>query len=59
MIIQQELRTNDGVLLVSQKQEVTPPLLLKLKNFQARRAIAGEVSISLPATNLEFVKGAS
>jgi len=59
MIIQQEIRTHDGGLLVSKGQEVTPPLLLKLKNFHARRAISGDVTISLPTTTLAFVKGAS
>ncbi len=59
MIIQQEVRTPDAVLLVSKGQEVTPPLALKLKNFHGRRAISGEVSISMPTTTLAFVKGAS
>jgi CheY-like chemotaxis protein len=59
MIVQQEVRTGDGVLLVSKGQEVTAPLLLKLKNFHARRVIPGEVTISMPATTLAFVKGAS
>jgi len=59
MIIQQEVRTPDGVLLVSKGQEVTAPLVLKLKNFHARRAIIGDVTVSMPATTLAFVKGAS
>jgi CheY-like chemotaxis protein len=59
MIIQQEIRTDDGALLVSKGQEVTAPLLLKLKNFHARRAIAGDVTVSMPTTTLAFVKGAS
>jgi hypothetical protein len=59
MIIQQEVRTPDNVLLVSKGQEVTPPLLLKLKNFHAKRAIAKDVTVSMPTTTLAFVKGAS
>ncbi len=59
MIIQQEVRTPDNVLLVSKGQEVTAPLLLKLKNFHARRAISGDVTVSMPATTLALVKGAS
>ena len=59
MIIQQEMRTGEGTLLVSQGQEVTPPLILKLKNFHARRLIAGDVTVSMPTTTLAFVKGAS
>jgi CheY-like chemotaxis protein len=59
MIIQQDVRTQDGQLLVSKGHEVTPTLISKLKNFQARRAIAGSVNISEPASTLAFVKGAS
>jgi hypothetical protein len=59
MIVQQEVRTHEGALLVSKGQEVTPPLLLKLKNFHARRAIAGDITIAMPTTALAFVKGAS
>jgi ActR/RegA family two-component response regulator len=59
MIIQQEVRTAEGTLLVSKGQEVTAPLLLKLKNFHARRSIGADVDVSMPATTLAFVKGAS
>ena len=59
MIIQEEMRTSEGALLVSQGQEVTPPLILKLKNFHAWRLIAGDVTVSMPTTTLAFVKGAS
>jgi len=59
MIIQEEVRTAEKVLLVSKGQEVTSPLLAKLKNFHARRVITGEVTVSMPASTLAFVKGAS
>ena len=59
MIIQQEIRTGEGELLVSKGQEVTSPLLSKLKNFHARRVITGDVTVSMPTTTLAFVKGAS
>jgi len=59
MIIQEEMRTGEGALVVSKGQEVTPPLTLKLKNFHARRMIAGDVTVSMPTTTLAFVKGAS
>ena len=59
MIIQQEIRTPDGTLLVSKGQEVTAPLLLKLRNLQLSRAIVPEVAVSEPATTLAFVRGAS
>jgi response regulator RpfG family c-di-GMP phosphodiesterase len=59
MIIQQDVRTQDGQLLVSKGHEVTPTLISKLKNFQARRAIGSSVNVSEPASTLAFVKGAS
>jgi len=59
MIIQEEVRTAEKVLLVSKGQEVTSPLLAKLRNFHARRVITGEVTVSMPASTLAFVKGAS
>ncbi len=59
MIIQQDVRTQDGQLLVSKGHEVTSTVISKLKNFQARRAIGESVSISMPASTLAFVKGAS
>ena len=59
MIIQQEMHSADGALLVSKGQEVTPTLLFKLKNFYARGAITGNVTVALPATTLAFAKGAS
>ncbi len=55
MIIQQEVRSYQGTLLVSKGQEVTSTVIFKLKNFHARRAIGGDV---MPATSLAFVKGA-
>jgi hypothetical protein len=59
MIIQQEVRSYQGTLLVSKGQEVTSTVIFKLKNFQARRAIGSEVTVSVPTTSLAFVKGAS
>ena len=58
MIVQQDLRAPDGSLLVSKGQEVTAPLLLKLRNLQLHRAIITEVAISEPSTTLGFVRGA-
>ncbi len=59
MIIQQEVRTAEGTLLVAKGQEVTSPLLSKLNNFHARHVISGDVTVSMPTTTLAFVKGAS
>lgn len=58
MIVQNEVRGVDGALIVSKGQEVTAPLIVKLKNSRARTLIAGEVMVSMPATTLTFVKGA-
>jgi response regulator RpfG family c-di-GMP phosphodiesterase len=59
MIVQQEVRSTDGVLLISRGQEVTPPLIIKLKNLHARHVIAAEVTISMPTSKLAFAKGAT
>lgn len=59
MIIQHEVHTHDGALLVSKGHEVTPTVIFKLKNFHARRAIVGTVTVSMPTTTLAFAKGAS
>jgi hypothetical protein len=47
------------MLVVSTGQEVNSPLLFKLKNFQARGMITGNVTVSMPTSALAFVKGAS
>jgi ActR/RegA family two-component response regulator len=59
MIIQEEVRTQEGELLVSKGQEVTAALLSKLKNFHARKLFTGDLTVSMPTTTLAFVKSAS
>ena len=59
MIIQQEVHTREGALLVSKGQEVTPALIFKLKIFNARRAIGGSVTVSVPTTKPALGKGSS
>lgn len=59
MIIQHEVRSHEGALLVSEGQEVTPTVIFKLKNCHARGAVAGEVTVSTPKSSLAFVKSAS
>ena len=59
MILKEEVRSTTGGLLVSRGQEITPTVIFKLRNFHARQAIAGEVTVSLPKLTLAFVKGAS
>lgn len=58
MIIQQEVRSSNGALLISRGQEVTQTVIFKLKNFYSRQTIGGEVMVSTPTTTLAFVKGA-
>ncbi len=58
MIIQQEVRTIDGGLVVSKGQEVTATVIFKLKNLHARRTIGNQVTVSMPKTTLAFVKSA-
>jgi len=59
MIIQQEIHTHDGALIVSKGQEVTSTVIFKLKNLQARRAIPANLTVSIPTTKLPFVKRAT
>lgn len=58
MIIQQDVQSNGGTLLVSAGQEVTPAVISKLKNFHARSSIEGFVKVSAAKSSLSFVKGA-
>jgi hypothetical protein len=48
MIIHQEVRTNAGLLIVAKGQEVTFPLIVKLKNFHQKKAITGSVVVLAP-----------
>ncbi len=59
MIIQDEIRGPGGALIVSKGQEVTPAVIFKLKNLQARRITVGKVTISLPAAESTLSKSAS
>ena len=59
MIIQEEVRSLAGTLVVSKGQEVTPTVIFKLKNLLARNAITNHLSASTPKSTLAFVKGAS
>jgi len=59
LIIQQDVQSHGGTLLVSTGQEVTPTVITKLKNFHARGSIDGNVNVSAPKSTLAFVSGAS
>jgi|SRR5438105_2766543 len=49
MILQDEIRTNTGVLLAGKGQEVTYPMLVLLRNSHQRRAITGKFRVLAPA----------
>ena len=46
MVLQQEVRTTEGVLIAAKGQEVTAPLLIKLQSFWKKSAIGDSVSVS-------------
>lgn len=48
MVLNEEVRAKNGLLIVAKGQEVTFPLMLKLKNFLEKDAIQGSVSVSVP-----------
>lgn len=58
MIIQEEIHTLAGTLVVSKGQEVTPAVIVKLKNLLARGTVSNNISASMPKSTLAFVKGA-
>ncbi|HVO64270.1 MAG TPA: HD domain-containing phosphohydrolase [Terriglobales bacterium] len=57
MIIQHEIRAVDGTLIISKGQEVTSTVIFKLKNLQARRAISGNITVSVPSMKLSSATG--
>lgn len=48
MILREEVRTRNGLLVVARGQEVTYPLLMRLRNFWQRKAIANSVVVLTP-----------
>ncbi len=46
MVLDAEIRTTSGQLVAARRQEVTAPLILKLKSFRDRGAIEGQVIVS-------------
>jgi hypothetical protein len=50
MILQEEIRTNVGMLLVGRGQEVSYPLIVRLNNFHQRRAIPDKVLVLSPSS---------
>jgi len=52
MILDQDVCTTNGVLLVAKGAEVTEPLLLRLQNFHARGNVQGEIRVLIPKDSL-------
>ena len=50
MVLQQEIRTHGGLLLVTKGQEVTHPLLIKLANYVQRHSIDDNVMALVPVS---------
>jgi response regulator RpfG family c-di-GMP phosphodiesterase len=50
MIIDEEIRTDTGLLVVARYQEVSPFLILKLRNYHQKGAIIGDILVTLPRT---------
>jgi hypothetical protein len=45
MLLDQDVRTNKGVLLIAKGTEVTEPLLLRLRGYHDRRIVEGEIRV--------------
>jgi CheY-like chemotaxis protein len=59
MIIEEEIRTDAGSLIVAKNQDVTPFLILKLKNYHQAGAIAGHIVVSVPGATAATLKKSS
>jgi response regulator RpfG family c-di-GMP phosphodiesterase len=47
MVLQDEVRTGEGVLVAAKGQEITPPLLTKLQSYWKKKAIGESIPVSL------------
>lgn len=56
MILQEDVRTNNGLLIVAKGQQVTYPLLVRLRNFWERRSIGATVMVRVPQAELSELK---
>jgi hypothetical protein len=59
MILQEEIRTSVGMLLVGRGQEVTYPLIVRLKNFSHRKAIPDKVLVLCPSLKTKTSESSS
>jgi response regulator RpfG family c-di-GMP phosphodiesterase len=48
MVLQEDVRTESGLLLVAKGQRVTFPLLMRLRNFWQRKSISASVLVHVP-----------
>jgi len=48
MILDREIRTEAGLLITAKNQEVTPSIILKLKNYYEKGAIIGDLVVLIP-----------
>jgi len=46
MVIEQDVRTTAGLLIIARYQEVTASVILKLKNYYEKGGIVGDISVS-------------
>jgi response regulator RpfG family c-di-GMP phosphodiesterase len=53
MILQEDVRTQNGLLVVAKGQTITYPLLIRLRNFWQRKAIAPEIVVHIPRGAVE------
>lgn len=52
MILQEDVRTETGLLLVAKGQKITDPLLVRIRNFWERESIAPSVLVHVPLSSV-------
>ncbi|HKS72464.1 MAG TPA: response regulator [Terriglobales bacterium] len=58
MVLQEDVRTNNGLLIVAKGQPITYPLLVRLRNFWERKSIASSVMVRVPQAKIEVKQDA-
>lgn len=56
MLLDKAVYSTKGILLLSEKQEVTFPLMMKLLNFAETGMIRGKLQVSVPVSNFQVEK---
>jgi CheY-like chemotaxis protein len=49
MVIEEDVRTTAGLLIIARHQEVTPSVILKLKNYYEKGVVVGDILVSMRA----------